>query len=344
MLVSEPMRKRAKLKDSTETVEKADLYGLREPTVGTLSTGCTLLDCVLGGGWGLSRVSNIVGDRSSGKTLLAIEACANFARQFPDGKIVYAESEAAFDKSYAENLGLPVDRVEFPDSIDTIEDFFTDLNGRLDTDKPTLYILDSLDALSSRAELEREIDDKSFGGEKPKKLGELFRRLVRKLKKSNVTLLVISQLRDKIGVAFGESQTRTGGRALDFYASHIVWLAHIQKLHKTKKGVKRTTGVLIKANCKKNKIASPFRECEFPIVFEYGVEDVVAGLTWLIEVKRTDALGIEESDAEKILAGLEKLTPDAYADQRQQVTKAVKDVWAEIEQSFRPKRKKYTSV
>ena len=138
-----------------------------------ISSGCKLLDCVLGGGWVLGRIANIVGDRSSGKTLLAIEACANFARQYSKGNIYYREAEAAFDVRYAETLGLPTDRVDFSDSFHTVEDMFEDLTKVLESEsKAGLYIVDSLDALSDRSELKRDMDKGSYGAEKAKQMSE----------------------------------------------------------------------------------------------------------------------------------------------------------------------------
>ena len=125
--------------------------------------GGTILDCVLGGGWAYNRVSNIVGDKSTGKTLLAIEACANFARLNPRSRIVYAECEASFDEDYAERLGLPLDRVDFPEDLDTVEDLFEDLESRLDTPSRLMYVIDSLDAISDRAEQGRKIDQGTYG-------------------------------------------------------------------------------------------------------------------------------------------------------------------------------------
>src|SRR5262245_13229029 len=87
-----------------------------------ISSGCTVLDCVLGGGWPLGRISNIVGDRSTSKTGLVMEACSNFAIKYPKGRILYREAEAAFDVNYAASMGMPVDRVEFapPDKFFTV--------------------------------------------------------------------------------------------------------------------------------------------------------------------------------------------------------------------------------
>ena len=115
------------------------------------SSGCTLLDCVLGGGWATDRIINVVGDKSTGKTLIAIEACANFFNKYQDNcTIYYNEAEAAFDTDYARNLGLPVEDIDFVEPCFTVENLFTDLHTKIEKaekDKQYLYILDSLDAL-----------------------------------------------------------------------------------------------------------------------------------------------------------------------------------------------------
>jgi len=239
-----------------EADEKTNNYFPNEAKVRCIPTGCAVLDCVLGGGFARGRVSNIVGDKSVGKSLQAIEACANFAQQEQDGLIFYREAEAAFDVPYAENLGLPPNRVDFgPEGIgtpwDTIEDIFEDLNEKIALCKskgvPGLYIIDSLDALSSRAELERKPGEATFGLEKQKMLGKLFRQLIRAMRSADMTVIIISQVRDKIGIVFGEKHTRSGGKALDFYAVQILWLSHIGIINQTVKGIKRATGVRIKA-------------------------------------------------------------------------------------------------
>ena len=315
-----------------------------------LPTGCALLDCVLGGGWALKRIANIVGDRSSGKTLLAIEACANFARKYPKGKIFYREAEAAFDEPYAESLGLPVKRVDFgPKGLDTtwdtVEDIFEDLDARLaECEKlgvAGLYIVDSLDALSSRPELGRKPGEATFGLEKQKMMGKLFRQLTRRIKSANMCVIIISQVRDKIGVVFGEKHTRTGGKALDFYASQILWLSHLQTINQTVGGVKRAVAVRIKAKCKKNKVSLPFRECEFRIRFGYGVEDVEASLEWLTEVKALGSLGLKEAGVDAFLDKVDELSGAELQVQRDLINKAVLATWLAVEGRFAPTRKKY---
>lgn len=335
----------------TKKAEQATGYFANPAKVACIPTGCSLLDCVLGGGWARGRIANIVGDKSVGKSLLAIEACANFAALEPKGKIFYRESEAAFDLPYAEALGLPVKRVDFgPEGIDsswdTIEDIFEDLDEQLTLcqklNVPGLYIIDSLDALSSRAELDRKPGEASFGLEKQKMLGKLFRQLVRRMKAQNFCVIFISQIRDKIGVTFGEKHTRSGGKALDFYASQILWLSHLGYLHQTSKGVKRATGVRIKAKCKKNKIAASFRECEFSLSFGFGVDDIGAGVDWLAEVKALDRLGLSSpKEVDAFLDAAENAVGGDLAAMRNKVRDAVFAEWAGVEARFAPKRKKY---
>jgi recombination protein RecA len=143
-----------------------------------ITSGSTLLDLALGGGWAERRIANVVGDKSTGKTLLCIEATANFAIKYPKGKIRYREAESAFDKGYAQALGMPIDRIDFGSKkIETVEDLFEDLTKICEKARQKEFVVvDSLDALSDRSELEREIDEGSYGANKAKKMSELFRR------------------------------------------------------------------------------------------------------------------------------------------------------------------------
>ncbi len=231
-----------------------------------IPSGCMLLDCALGGGYAVGRIINIVGDRSSGKTLLAIEACLNYHTKFPAGNIFYVESEAAFDKSYAEALGMPVNQVNFVEDLFTVEDLFKFLIDTVAGD--ALVIVDSLDALSDKSEMEIDIEQGTYGGvKKAKQLSTTFRRLNKKLSTSNVTVVFVSQIRAKLDVTFGKKTQRSGGKALDFYASQVIFLAEMGKRYITRKKVKKPIGIDVRAKIEKNKIGLPFREVEFPIIF-----------------------------------------------------------------------------
>lgn len=309
------------------------------------SSGCQLLDCALGGGWAEGRFLNLVGDKSTGKTLLAIEACANFARKYPKGLITYLEAEAAFDEDYAESLGFPVERVRFIRDARDVESWYEDMEKlmkEMEEGPPVLYVVDSLDALSDRAELARKIDDGTYAMGKSKKLSEIFRRMVGQWEDKNLTVLVVSQVRENIGVTFGEKYTRAGGKSLDFYASQVVWLANMGQIKKTRKSIERTVGVKVRAKLKKNKVGLPFREADFPIYFGFGVEDLVAGVDFLKQTKRLSDAGFgSDAAASGFLRNLNKLTDEEYFEAREKVARAVRTVWHEIEQEFKPSRKKY---
>lgn len=327
-------------------------YFEKPPTVSCIPTGCRTLDRVLGNGWAEGRYGNIIGDKSTGKTLLSIESCANFAIKYPTANkafIRYAECEAAFDIPYAEAVGLPLDRVQFNKTgqpIDTVEAWHKDLDTFLlgcekHKAKAGLYILDSLDSIGDEYEKESDFGKDSFGGKKPKLIGQLFRREVRRIAALNVTMLIVSQVRDKIGVTFGDKLTRSGGKPLDFYASQILWLANKGQIEETRQGVKRKVGVCIGAKCKKNKIGLAFRECDFIIRYGYGIDEFESCLQWLIDVKATDKLGLTVDSVKKYLKLLDKMAPAEIVKAREKLNTAVDSVWQEIENRFLPLRKKY---
>lgn len=307
-----------------------------------IPSGSKMLDLALGGGWAEGRIANIVGDKASGKTLLCIEAAANFIAKYEHGEIKYRECEAAFDPQYAAALGMPLDRVDFGEPFETVEDFFEDLVAVMKKAKqPTLYILDSLDSLSDREEMERDMNEGTYGTGKAKKMSQLFRRVVRKLRESRVTLIVVSQVRSNIGVTFGKATTRSGGRALDFYSSQTLFLAQLKKLQRTIKGVERTVGTALRARLEKNKVSLPFREAEFNISFGYGIDDVSSCLEWLKKIKALNELPFESDDIKKITKELDGLSDKLYFKRVRKIHKLATTKWYEIETSFMPTRKKY---
>lgn len=345
------MKRRIPKKTTATTGKKGGLYfGEPSTRLKFIRSGATLLDMVLGGGWPLGRMSNIIGDNSSGKTLLAIEACANFAKQFKQGKIWYRETEAAFDEDYANALGLPMDRVDFgPHGIDsewdTIEDVFEDLTLKLkfanERDIPCLYIIDSLDALSDRGELKRGVDEGSYNMQKQKQLHSLFRKRVRAVKHSNMHLMIISQTRVKIGVTFGEKTTVSGDGSLQFYASQRLKLAKLNQLSVKRYDQKQVVGVRIKAKVTKNKIGLPHRECDFDLRFGFGVNDAAASLEWLITYKKTDAIGLTQAKAQTLLSYLKKLDQESYDEWSAEIKKAVRKLWPEVQRETLPTWSKY---
>lgn len=296
-------------------------FGKPKKDIQFFSTGCKTLDLALGGGWVESRIINIVGDKSTSKTSLAIEASANFTIKYPKGMIRYRECESAFDMQYAAALGMPTEKIDFgSDPLDTVEDLFEDLQKVIAKARtPELYIVDSLDALSDRAELERDMDKGSYGAQKAKNLSQMFRRLVRALNRSKVTLIIVSQVRSKIGISFGRDTTRSGGRALDFYATHVLFLARLGSIVKTANGMKRPIGIRVKAKVDKNKVGLPFREAEFVVRFGYGIDDEEACLAYLKQAK----------------------VPHKDTDPLPTLHKLVEDHWWATEQKLLPTKPKY---
>jgi recombination protein RecA len=337
------MAKRARV-----TEEKISYFAEDKKNYSFVSSGCTLLDCALGGGYPLGRIANIVGDKSSAKTALATEAIINFVRAYPDGVPAYRDTESAFDQGYAEAMGLPIEKVDFGDEedpINTVEQFARDfdkyLEERIKTGTPGIYVVDSLDALSDDAEMDQDIGKGTYGTAKSKLLSLFFRTTARRIEKSRVLLLVISQVRDNIGAMFGEKHKRSGGRALDFYASQAIWLAHIETLRREINKVKRPYGVVIKAKIKKNKVSLPFREAQFEFIFGYGVEDLGASVEWLKDIGRLKDADIVQSQFKDYVKEIESLSAKDYNTENTRIRHIVKKVWQEIEISFLPKRAKY---
>lgn len=318
-----------------------------------VSTGCEVLDCALGGGWAKDRVINIIGDASTGKTLLSIEACANFHMKHPDGLIEYDENEEAFDEQYASAVGLPHKAVSFTDPDDkTLEGLHNSLKAFTDKCKkkevPGLFVCDSIDPLSTIAELEKKIEKGSYGTERAKKISEICRKSVAVSAQANVTIILVSQVRKRIGITFGESRTRGGGESLNFYCSQILWLSEKGKIVKKLRNgkVSRVVGLEIRAKCRKNKAGVPHRECELPLIFGYGIDDMTANASFLGEVEGWPIqLWNDDYLAEKTFKRkLERLRNDggeAYKDMRNFLAQRTRKVWFDIEDEIAPKRGKY---
>lgn len=308
-----------------------------------ISTGCTMLDLALGGGWCEGRVCNIIGDKATGKTLLAIESAANFHMKRPKAKIRYRECESAFDDGYARALGFPsssiVDRGQ---PLLTVEDFYEDLEAIVEGAKgPEFVILDSLDALSDRAELARDIDEGTFGAAKAKKLSELFRRLVGNMERKQITLLIISQVRDKINAMFGRKWTRSGGKALDFYSSQTLVLANTGRITQTIRGQKLVVGVEVLAKVDKNKVSLPYREAGFDIRFGYGVDDAQSMVDYLASTNMLKEADILKDEVKGFLNYLLDLPRDRMNGELAHLRSLCTRTWYEIEAATLTPRTKY---
>lgn len=329
-----------------EEPQVRNVYFAKEKDLEFFSSGCLVQDLALGGGWAERRIANVVGDRSTGKTLIAIEAMTNFSRKHPKGKIKYRETEHAFDPHYAAALGLPLERIDFGGGkhsleavsrLETVEDLFEDIEQAIEKAKePTYYVVDSLDALSDRAEATRKIDAASFGTDKAKLLSRLFREHTAHLARKDVTLLIVSQTRANVNkLAYGKDWVRGGGKALDFYSSQVLFLKQIGMVIREVQKIKRPTGIKIETRMEKNKVSLPFRRAEFEITFGYGMDDHKAAVMWLnnnVGVKPFNGLKPAE-----VTAAMHSGDREWIEYIRQQTT----EHWYRIEQSFMPAKGKY---
>lgn len=312
------------------------------------------------GGWARGRIVNPVGDGSSGKTLMALELCASAfynikkkeSKIFPpvkNLKIKYLNRERVMDFPIEKMYGKEfVENIEWIYDISTVEEFGRNF-GKVCLDHKegdcVIYVVDSWDSLNSEASQKR-FEEAALKG-KAKETGsyntdkaayaskEFFNNACDLMSGKDITLVIISQTRSKIGVTFGEKHYRSGGDALNFYTHQVPWLAEIEKLKKTFHGEERVYGIRMKAKFKRNKVAKPFREAETVILFDYGIDNLGSMINWLYgpEVKKI-AFDGAEFNRQDFIKYIEE------GDLEDVIIEMVEKEWNLIENAIIPDRKK----
>lgn len=284
------------------------------------TTGVDLLDLVVGGGEGMGFPSgyivNFVGDKSAGKTALAIETLV--ANKVAFGKVFHpnhddAESGCTFDTQRMYGIDLYGDTV--PRKSKTVEEMDANIGlwlEELGKKGKGIYVVDSLDGLSDedkeeRAEARMDLMEKgktvkdpgTYGAGAPKFLSqEFFKTKAAALQDKDALLIIVSQVRENLNAGmFGKKLKRSGGKALDFYSHTCLWLSTVRKIVKKVGEESRVVGVVVEARTDKSKTPRPYRSCRFTFYFDYGMDNIGTSLDYLFELRGEDGDLTKEANA-----------------------------------------------
>lgn len=314
------------------------------------------------GGFPLGTLNNIIGDSSSGKTFICMTAlaCACADPRFEEHLKIQDDAEHA-DSFNKKKLFGPLSCQMQPPAVDEdgealnsslLEDMESIVYGLNDKQRKYIYMLDSMDSLSCKAELKAS-DERikahregkeakgSYGMNKAKLIGEFLRKAVKGIRKSDSMVMVISQTRDNINPMSFVTKTRSGGRALKFYSSVEMWMAECGKLTKTIRGEKIETGIVTRIKIKKNKVTGKRRIVDLPIYYDYGVDDIGSCVDFLVKEKvwKKEKLSLVVGDwdfkgtRDRLVAYIEDQNLES------EMKKIVQATWTEKEDAICIKRK-----
>lgn len=332
-----------------------------------IPTGSTLFNLALSGrrsgGFGVGKIVNLIGDSSSGKTLLALTMFAEMGRmkRFDGYRFIYDDVEAACEFDLAKMFGPETAaRIEPPRMIDGEPDYSdnsTDLQDNIlraiKKGKPFVYVLDSFDAIASKEEVAKANTDMeareegkevkgSYGMEKAKDASRILRIIKKGIKTTGSAVIIISQTRDNIDPFSFQKKSRTGGRALKFYSTHEVWTAVAGKIKIKKMDHDMVVGVKCFIKITKNKLTGEEHEITIPILRGYGIDDLGSCVDFLREWKHWEAtkegvitapeFGFKGSRA-KLLRQIEE------KGEEKRLRMIVAELWQEIQAGLQPDRK-----
>lgn len=330
-----------------------------------LPTGSTLLNLALSdnqaGGWLKGSMVNIIGDSSAGKSFVALTTLVEMSvsTTFDKYSLIYDDVENAnsfnmeylFGKDFANRVQAPEVGDEEEDiPSDMIEDFQLNLINALKTGT-CVYCLDSFDALNAEADESKSMEmlesrargnqvKGSYGMAKAKKSSEILRQIIGRLKNTESFLSVISQTRDNVDPLSFQKKTRAGGKALKFYATHEIWLANGGAI----KNKSRQIGIKCKIKISKNKLTGKIREIEFPIFYDYGIDNIGSCVDFLLKEKHWEGgkgnkkitshgLGLDPCVRSTLIRAIES------QELEQKLSDIVGKVWHQIEDDLRLRRK-----
>ncbi len=270
-----------------------------------LSTGCTLLNMALTGdprrGFLTRHYYLLVGDSNSGKTFTSMTCFAEATQNefFKNHRLIYdniedgmlMDVERLFGPEVERRLRPPAGSIEDPQFSETIEDFYYHVDDAIKKGKPFIYVLDSMDSLSSHDEQKKFDEQKtahragkttagSYGDGKAKKNSGNLRKVLAGLRKTDSILIIICQTRDNL-TGWGDPKSRSGGKSLRFYATTEIWTTPIGQIKKTVRGKERKIGIKVGIQTKKNRITGKLHEVETSIIPTYGIDDIGSCIDYL---------------------------------------------------------------